>query len=172
MGCPASHGQDGIEGRVADLNTVELPERRYHAIHCLHVLEHLSNPKSFLTACFDGLGRNGLIYLSFPVYEPPILRVRDCCYRLGLANYPYNYQAPDHLSYFGARCIQRTLSGVGFSIERFRRTKFVSLHDSFEQMSRDGVVRKIVFGLSRVLAPVTRRLGFHRDVEIVARRPA
>ncbi len=163
---------DGIAGSVADLNELQLGARSFDAVHCSHLLEHLSNPRSFLSACFEGLEKDGLLYLSFPAYEPSILGVRDFCHRIGLARHPYNYQAPDHLSYFSGKCIRAALSEIGFSIDHFKRTKFVSLHDSFERMNRNGVSRKILFGLSCLLKPLTSRLGFHRDLEIIARRPS
>lgn len=162
---------EGISGQLTDLNQCELPPQTYGAIHCSHVLEHLSNPRRFLNQCFHTLQGGGLMYLSFPAYEGSVLRWRDSLYRLGLANHPYNYQAPDHLSYFDAACIRQTLESVGFEVVRLKRIKFVSAYDSVARMDRGGLLRKTVHLASSLMAPVTQRIGFHRDLEIIARRP-
>lgn len=165
-------GHDGISGNVADLNQCELPGQKFGAIHCSHVLEHLSNPRRFLSQCYHTLQENGLMYLSFPAYEGNMLAWRDSLFRMGVANHPYNYQAPDHLSYFDASCIRTTLEDVGFEVVRLRRIKFISLQDSVERMDSSGILRKAVRIACAVASPLTRRIGFHRDLEIIARRPS
>lgn len=162
---------DGITGQIVDLNEFELPARTYGAIHCSHVLEHLSNPRRFLAQCFNTLQSGGVMYLSFPAYEGNVLAWRDSLYRLGLANHPYNYQAPDHLSYFDAACIRQTLERVGFEVVRLKRIKFVSVLDSVARMDQQSLTRKSVHALTQLASPITRRVGFHRDLEIIVRRP-
>lgn len=164
--------QKGISGQVTDLNNCELPTQKFGAIHCSHVLEHLSNPRGFLSQCYQTLVDGGVMYLSFPAYEGTTLAWRDGLYRLGLANHPYNYQAPDHLSYFDANCIRRTLVDIGFEIVQLRRIKFTSLYDSVERMNKSGVLRRAVSAATKLTSPVTRRIGFYRDLEIIIRRPA
>lgn len=163
--------QKGISGQVTDLNNCQLPAQRFGAIHCSHVLEHLSNPRGFLTQCYETLVDGGLMYLSFPAYEGRTLEWRDGLYRLGLANHPYNYQAPDHLSYFDADCIRKTLVDAGFEVVRLRRIKFISLHDSVGRMNNSGLLRRLVGVATKLTSPVTRRIGFHRDLEIIVQRP-
>lgn len=162
---------DGIIGMVGDLNAHDFPLHKYGAIHCSHVLEHLSNPLGFLQSCLQSLAEGGLMYLSFPAYEENVLAVRDSLYKLGLANYPYNYQAPDHISYFDASCIRKTLLSAGFEVVSLRRTKFISLNDSLSRMEQSGRVRQSLSKISNSLGFVTNRVGFHRDLEIIARRP-
>lgn len=162
---------EGITGSVEDLNCCQLPSQAFGAVHCSHVLEHLSNPRGFLNQCFGSLVPGGFMYLSFPAYEGSTLACRDGLYRIGLANHPYNYQAPDHLSYFDAGCIRKTLVDIGFEIVRFRRIKFISLHDSVLRMNNSGLLRRMVYLAARLTKPVTRRVGFHRDLEIIIRRP-
>ncbi|MEQ9411642.1 MAG: class I SAM-dependent methyltransferase [Fuerstiella sp.] len=164
-------GHDGISGTVTDLNNCQLPAQKFGAIHCSHVLEHLSNPKSFLSQCHQSLQDGGLMYLSFPAYEGRVLAWRDSLYHLGLANHPYNYQAPDHLSYFDADCIRRTLQNVGFEVVRLRRIKFISVYDAVARMSHAGPLRRTVGLAAKLTGPLSRRIGFHRDLEIIARRP-
>lgn len=163
--------RDGVTGQVVDLNQCDFPAEQYGAIHCSHVLEHLREPHQFLQQCLNTLQPGGLMYLSFPAYEGSILGLRDALYRFGLANHPYNYQAPDHLSYFDANCIRSTLESVGFEVVRLRRIKFISLRDTTERMDSGGVLRRVVRMSSAVASPLTRRIGFHRDLEIIAKRP-
>lgn len=162
---------EGVTGQLVDLNQCDFPAEQYGAIHCSHVLEHLREPRQFLEQCLSTLQPGGLMYLSFPAYEGSVLGFRDGLYRLGLANFPYNYQAPDHLSYFDARCIRATLEQVGFEVVRLRRIKFISVHDTAERMNNSGPLRKLVRLAATATSPVSRRVGFHRDLEIIARRP-
>ena len=162
---------EGISGQVTDLNNCQLPTQTFGAIHCSHVLEHLSNPRGFLTQCYETLVDGGLMYLSFPAYEGRTLAWRDGLYRMGLANHPYNYQAPDHLSYFDAECIRKTLADIGFDVVSLRKIKFISLHDSVGRMNNSGLLRRVVGAATKLASPVTRRIGFHRDLEIIIQRP-
>jgi len=162
---------DDISGSVEDLNNCQLPSQTFGAIHCSHVLEHLSNPRGFLSQCYKSLVAGGYMYLPFPAYEGSTLACRDGLYRMGLANHPYNYQAPDHLSYFDANCIRNTLTDVGFDIVRLRRIKFISLHDSVTKMDHSGLLRRLVGTATELTGPLTRRIGFHRDLEIIIQRP-
>lgn len=166
----ASH--DGVTGQVTDLNNCQLRPDTYGAIHCSHVLEHLSNPRRFLKECLNCMLPGGLMYLSFPAYEGTVLGSKDLLYRIKVANHPYNYQAPDHLSYFSAHCIRQTLENIGFDVVRLRRRKFISLFDSAERIRSGGAVRRLAGAIASLAAPVTRRIGFHRDLEIIAQRPA
>ena len=162
---------DGVTGEVVDLNQCDFPSEQFGAIHCSHVLEHLREPRQFLHQCLNTLQPGGLMYLSFPAYEGRVLGFRDSLYRLGLANHPYNYQAPDHLSYFDARCIRATMEDAGFEVLQLQRIKFISVRDTAERMDDSGFVRKAVRLAAAATSVVTRRIGFHRDLEIIARRP-
>ncbi len=162
---------DGVTGEVQDLNNSQLPIRSFGAIHCCHVLEHLTNPRGFLEQCLNCLEDNGVMYLSFPAYEPWILGLKDTLYRLGFTNHPYLYQAPDHVSYFDAKCIEKTLTDVGFEILQLKRRKFVSLYDKVNHIGNGGILRRCISSLVALGKPVTRLLGFRRDLEIIVRRP-
>lgn len=162
---------ESIDGWVANLNECELPQRTYGAIHCSHLLEHLSNPLGLLEQSFNALSPGGVMHLSFPAYEGNILAFRDGIFRLGLANYPYNYQAPDHVSYFDKNCISKTLSKVGFDLILIRRIKFISIAQTFSRMDEGDSFRKLISKVSKIFNPVTSRLGFYRDLEIIAKRP-
>jgi SAM-dependent methyltransferase len=162
---------DGVSGWVADLNKCELPESTYGVVHSSHVIEHLSDPINFLQNCVRTLTNEGLLLLSFPLYEGWLLAIRDGLYRMGVANHPYNYQAPDHLSYFDASCIRMALEQVGFEVVSLRRTKFISLNYSLSRMLQNSMSRRILSRVSNTLSFLTDKIGFYRDVEIVAKRP-
>ncbi len=162
---------ESVNGWVVNLNECDLPLKTYGAIHCSHLLEHLSNPLGLLEQSFSALVPGGIMHLSFPAYEKNILTIRDGLFKLGFANYPYNYQAPDHVSYFDRRCIRETLNKIGFELTSIRRTKFISIAYSFARMDGGSTHRKLIMRVSEMLSPITSRLGFHRDLEIIARRP-
>tara|TARA_R110002072_G_scaffold51202_1_gene137187 strand:- start:9161 stop:10042 length:882 start_codon:yes stop_codon:yes gene_type:complete len=165
----ASH--EGITGAVADLNAGEFPIDTFGAIHCSHTLEHLSSPKRFLQGCLNALTPGGVLYLTFPVYEARMLFLKDSLYKIGVANHPYNYQAPDHVSYFSANCILKALQVLGYEITSSRRLKFMSLRDYLGRHGNGSTVRKVAVAAAKPFGLITGQLGFHRDIEIVARRP-
>ncbi len=162
---------ESVDGWVANLNDCDLPQKTYGAIHCSHLLEHLNNPLGLLKQSFNALLPGGVMHLSFPAYEGNILAFRDGLFKLGLANYPYNYMAPDHVSYFTKSCIAETLNKIGYDLISIRRTKFISIAHTFANMDGGSTHRKLIAKISEALSPVTSRLGFHRDLEIIARRP-
>lgn len=162
---------DGVSGWVEDLNTCEFPKNTYGVIHSSHVIEHLGDPVHFLENCLCALTKGGVLILSFPVYEGRILAVRDSLYMMGLTNHPYNYQAPDHVSYFDVNCIRKTLEKVGFEVVSLRRTKFVSLNLALGRMQQNSLPRKALSRFSNWLRLITDKIGFYRDVEIVAKHP-
>lgn len=162
---------EGVSGQVADLNQCQLPPQTFGAIHCSHVLEHLNNPRGFLSQCYQSLQEGGLMYLSFPAYQDGVLAWRDRLHRAGLAHHPFNYGAPDHLSYFNTDCIRNTLVDIGFEVVRLRRMKFISLYDTVGRVKVSGLFRRTLGAAIKLTSPVSRRIGIHRDLEIIIRRP-
>lgn len=162
----------GIEGKVADLNSISLPVNHYDVVNSSHVVEHLSAPSDLLEAVFETLKPGGVLLLSFPAYEAWLLNARDFLYRIGLANHPYNYQAPDHVSYFSKRCIVQVLRSRGYAIHEVSRTKFISLSDVIERLDASSPFRQFVCRVGGYLRFLFGRIGFHRDLDIVAIKPA
>lgn len=162
---------DGVDGWVDDLNNCTFPENKYGVLHSSHVIEHLHQPAEFLHECYRSLVEGGVLLLSFPAYEAGIISIRDNLYKLGIANHTYNYMAPDHVSYFSAKCIEKLLLNTGFEILELRRTKYISLKDTLNSMNKKSVFRQAVSDISNVFDFITDRIGYHRDLSIVARKP-
>ena len=89
---------DHVQGQITDLNNCSLSPSTYGAIHCSHVLEHLSHPVQFLSECLNSLQPGGLMYLSFPAYEPSILGLKDWLYRLRIVKSCDFQCSPDPLN--------------------------------------------------------------------------
>ena len=93
----------GIEAEIFDLNTGEIPRSSYDVICSSHAIEHLSNPRHFLSQSAAGLVSSGLLYLGLPVYTRARIGFHQVLYKMGVANFPYNLNLPDHISYFGPK---------------------------------------------------------------------
>lgn len=161
----------GVEGEVADLNSVTLPAKCYDVVSSSHVIEHLNAPLEMLEAVFESLKPGGLLLLSFPAYENWLLGIRNFFYHVGLANHPYNYQAPDHVSYFSKRCIVRVLRSCGYEVQAVKRTKFISVNDVIERLDGTSQLRRIVCRVAKPPRFFLSRVGYHRDLDIVATKP-
>lgn len=159
-----------ISGRVVDLNDFSLPANTFGACYSSHTIEHLENPFSFLKCIHGSLLGNGVLYLSFPVYERWVVDIFSFLRKIGLSNYMFNFQAPDHVSYFTAKCIKGVLVDTGFEVISFRRIKFISALDIISRSSSRSLLRKLLKSTALVIGPVLYRIGYYRDVEIICRR--
>lgn len=71
------------------------------------------------------------------------------------------------MSYYSKKRIVRALAETGFRVEQIDRIKFVSLYEAFYRMSAGGFLRSAPRRFVISLSPISRRLGFFRDLEIV-----
>ena len=167
----------GVEAFVVDLNQDKSiragcgPTAEFDAINSFHVIEHLENPRGYLASCFDALSKGGVLQLGLPYYPWRRVQFHELLRRIGLTNHPFNFNLPDHVSFFDEHTIQRLLASVGFRVLEFRRTAFQSLHDALEATSDAGRLRRFVKAAGRLASPITSRIGAHQHLEILAIKP-
>lgn len=131
----------GMKGAVADLNQGNAIRDafgdciQFDVINSFHVIEHLSQPRDYLIGCHEALRPQGLLRLAFPFCSRFRVSVHQAAYCIGLANHPYNFGLPDHVSYFNKRSIIRLLKEVGFSVLSVRYDGYKTFDDlvSLEQ---------------------------------------
>jgi 2-polyprenyl-3-methyl-5-hydroxy-6-metoxy-1,4-benzoquinol methylase len=147
------------------LEKINLPAHSFDAVTGFYVIEHLSDPVSFLKECFRILKPGGLLLLRYPHTTP----IKNFLKIFGRKNRLYDL--PAHLSDFSPKMIQKCLEKAGFEKCRHRiggytlpgdlkkRTASV-LFGGFSEMLFYLSFGKILFpGVSKTI------LAFKKDVE-------
>jgi SAM-dependent methyltransferase len=105
----ADYAQKQLRGQVhkVPFADAQLDSESYDAIISLYVLEHVADPRTFLTKCYDLLRSGGQAVIRIPRTEPlmPLQRMlgRSLMY------------APMHLNDFSPHAMQRLCRSIGFS---------------------------------------------------------
>ena len=104
----ANYAKERIRGTVLDVpfEDVKLDRESFDALISLYVLEHVSDPRAFLSKCFDLLRPGGQAIIRIPRTEPLMPFQR-------LFGRPLMY-APMHLNDFSPHTMQRLCRDIGF----------------------------------------------------------
>ncbi len=160
----------GITAECANLNTYEFRQDSVDVIHAFHVLEHLENPRHFLLQSAAGLRPGGLLHLGLPFYTRVRIGLHQALRRLRVANFPYNFNLPDHVSYFGPRTLVSALQTCGFYVVRTWFTARVTLADLVTHLRQCGGARKMIGNTVEPLNTILAGFGVHRHINVIARR--
>jgi len=155
---------------VADLNRHEFPHGAYDVICAFHLIEHLSNPLHLLTNAAAALVPNGVFYLGLPFYARARIRFHQLLYRTGIANYPFNFNLPDHISYFDKRTLCTTLSAIGLEVVRTWFTARFTLADLAAAARRSSGTRKIIGNSMLPFDKVLRGIGYYQHINVIAQK--
>jgi 2-polyprenyl-3-methyl-5-hydroxy-6-metoxy-1,4-benzoquinol methylase len=88
------------------------PELRFDAVFAQHVLEHVADPRSFLSAARSLLVPGGKLVVCVPNFDA---RLR----KLARSSWGW-YQVPVHLHHYSARALERLLREVGLAPSELR----------------------------------------------------
>jgi SAM-dependent methyltransferase len=155
---------------LADLNRCELPQKSYDVIWAFHVVEHLSNPLHFLKNAAAALEPSGVFYLGLPFYPRARIQFHQLLYKIGIANYPFNFGLPDHVSYFNRSTLRKTLSNVGLEVTRTWFTGKLTLAELSSAAKRSVGIRKVI---GNAISPFTwlfGNLGPYQHINVIARK--
>ena len=100
------HEIDVIEKSASDLSSMDI--RDVDLITNFELIEHLYDPTSFLTSCFNILEHHGIIILSTPNIDGFDL--------LTLGSLSENIRGPNHINYFNIRSLKFLLEKIGFEV--------------------------------------------------------
>ncbi|MBN1654675.1 MAG: class I SAM-dependent methyltransferase [Deltaproteobacteria bacterium] len=155
----ADYAQKQLKGAVINrpFEEAQLERESFDALISLYVLEHVNDPRAFLTKCFELLRFAGQAVIRIPRTEPlmPVQRLlgRSLMY------------APMHLSDFSPRVMQRLCRDIGFRTVEVRVGRARRSHDLVENAGALvlGSIGQLVEAVSggTILFPWTGSLSYH-----------
>jgi SAM-dependent methyltransferase len=159
-----------LNAALADLNRYELPQKSYDVIWAFHVLEHLSDPIHFLKSVAAALEPGGIFYLGLPFYPRRRIQSHQLLYKIGLANYPFGFGLPDHISYFDGRTLRKTLADVGLDVIRTWFSGKLTLQELSSAAKQSGGFRKAVGNVMLPFSKMFKNLGQYQHINVIARK--
>jgi SAM-dependent methyltransferase len=160
----------GLDATVADLNRHELQPGAYDVIWSFHVIEHLSNPLHLIRSAAEALVPNGMIFIGTPLYSRARILLHQLLYKAGAANYPFDFNLPDHISYFNMRTLRVLCSTVGLEIVRTWFTGKRTLSELAAAARRSGGTRKAIGNAMLPFEKVLRNIGSYQNINVIARK--
>jgi SAM-dependent methyltransferase len=160
----------GLNVAFADLNQYMLPERSYDVIWAFHVLEHLSNPLHFLKSVAGALEPEGVFYLGLPFYPRGRIRSHQLLYKIGIANFPFSFGLPDHISYFDGKTLRQTLSNVGLDVIRTWFSGKLTLEEVSSAAKQSAGFRKAVGNVMMPFSRLFKNFGQYQHINVIARK--
>jgi SAM-dependent methyltransferase len=155
---------------LADLNEYELPQNAYDVIWAFHTVEHLSDPIHFIKSAAAALQPDGLFYLGLPFYPCTRIRFHQLLFSMGIANHPFNFNLPDHVSYFNRKTIHRALSDAGLEAVRSWLTAKMTLAELFSTAKQSAGMRKAIGSAISPFDKVFGKLGHFQHINVIARK--
>lgn len=110
VGAPglAECARRGLAVRATLLEDADWPAGAFDVVSAFYVIEHVFDPRAFLSACRRLLRPGGLLVLRWP-HSTPLVRVTRPFADLKL------YDLPSHLQDFAPRTLARLLAATGFA---------------------------------------------------------
>jgi SAM-dependent methyltransferase len=134
---------NGVPVLCGDLAQAPLAASTFRGITMFHVLEHLYDPRAYLTAAHALLRPRGRLIVQVP---------NAACWQFKLLGSRWNgVDAPRHLTDFRARDLEALLSAAGFEV---LRRKYFSLRDNPAGLATS---------LAPALDPMSRRVRGLRE---------
>ena len=159
-----------LDVALADLNNYELPPNTYDVIWAFHIVEHLSDPIHFIRSAAAALKPNGIFYLGLPFYSRMRIRFHQLLFSMGIANHPYSFNLPDHVSYFSRKTIHRVLSDVGLETIRAWLSAKMTLTEFSSTARQSGGMRKAIGSAMSPFEKMFGKLGQFQHINLIARK--
>ena len=99
----------GIHIDIGTLEESRYPDGSFDAVHFSHLIEHVPDPRSFLSEVRRVLASGGIAVMATPNIEGLQARIFQGKWRSAI---------PDHLTLFGVTTLRRLLAETGFSTEK------------------------------------------------------
>jgi SAM-dependent methyltransferase len=155
---------------LADLNLYELTQKSYDVIWAFHVLEHLSDPLHFLKSVASALEPGGVFYLGLPFYPRRRIRSHQLLYKIGIANYPFSFGLPDHISYFDGKTLRQALANVELDVIRTWFSGKRTLEEVSSAAKQSGGIRKAIGNAMLPFGKFFGSFGQYQHINVIARK--
>ena len=96
----------GAEVFIGDAMDAPFATDSFDAITCFDVLEHVYNPRDFLSKVREWLKPDGIFYTTLPNIDSWEARLLGTCW--------YGLELPRHLSHFSPRSLRYVMTSLGF----------------------------------------------------------
>lgn len=137
----ARHAREtrGLQVSVGTLEEAAFPDESFRAIHFSHLIEHVLEPRVFLTEVRRILDPRGWVVIVTPNIQGFQARLLGVRWRSAI---------PDHLYLFNPRTLGTLLKEVGFRVERTVTWGGIAqgLAPSFIKVPLDRLAKKLGFG--------------------------
>lgn len=108
--------QQGLDTRLGNIEEGFNPGKKYDAIFCNNLLEHLLSPHQFLVSARAFLKNDGALILGVPCIPFPSLLMKLKWFRGALAT--------NHINFFTTRTLRLTAERAGWNIHTIRGFHF------------------------------------------------
>jgi len=160
----------GIDAYVADLNSFILPKDAYEFVNSFHVIEHLSNPSHFLAQLHSTLVPGGLLSLALPFYKMERIWLHNAIYKMRIANYPYDFNLPDHISYFSPKTLCSAIHQFGFDVIELWYDAWVDFASLAARAENGTGLRRIIGRSLRPFERILRSFGYYKHINLIAKK--
>lgn len=96
----------GAEVFVGDVMDAPFASASFDAVTCFDLLEHVYNPRAFLSRVFEWLKPGGIVFIMLPNIDSWEART--------LGSYWYGLELPRHLFHFSPRSMRQVMRSLGF----------------------------------------------------------
>lgn len=160
----------GLNAAVADLNQYQFPRGAYDVIWSFHVIEHLSNPLHLIKTAAEGLAAGGIVFIGTPLYSAARIWFHQFLFRIGVAHYPYNFNLPDHISYFNERTLFAMISAAGLQVIRRWFTAKHTLAELAAAARQSRGTRRAIGNAMLPFEKALRKMGHYEHINVIAQK--
>ena len=159
----------GLKVFVGVVDELDLPENYYDLVTMVHVIEHVSDPRSTLKTLYRLMKRGGII----------IIATHDICGlwpRIARDRWRH-LNVPEHLYFFSKNNLRRMLGDTGFHTFRITETATIAavtgdntgLYAPIRLLYRYGLIKQVI-PLLRGWHAIARKLNISDGVTVYSRR--
>jgi len=132
--CALTAAEVGCPVHCGTLDTLELPDGTYDVIHASQVIEHVLDPRAFLSAAWRLLKPGGALILATPIIEPSIYCVTHHIQSILVPfvsrgrerPYPWAVHYPFHVILHSPQSLRQTIESQGFCIVHERKIPWLN----------------------------------------------
>lgn len=132
----------GIDVRRGELHDAHFAQCSFDVVTAGDVLEHIRDPRAFLTEIHRILKPDGILYLAMPDFSSLHYRVMSMIAHFNHKNY---FVLPHHIFHFTPQTLEKLLHEAGFM-----KLKLLSTESSIQEQGARRLFMQMLFGAARI----------------------